>query len=68
MKLLKATCGTMLALALAYGTAAFVTADFGWLRDIWQWERGDRAALLYGIICCVTFGSMAGAWLLSDNT
>lgn len=68
MKLLKATCGAILALVAVYGSGAFINADCWWLRDIWQWERGDRGELLYAIICSVMLGSMAGAWFLFDNT
>jgi hypothetical protein len=47
-----------LALCIGYGIAAFVAADFAWAKNLWVWDRGDRAFFLYGAGCFVLLGAL----------
>lgn len=49
---------------VCYSGVAFITADIGWMRGMWNdWSRGDRAGFLYMALICVVVGVLCGAWI-----
>jgi hypothetical protein len=51
-RILLCIAASVAGLAGEYLIAAFIAADFGWLRGLWSWDRTDRAMLLYVTVIC----------------